>query len=265
MGQRLKEDKIGTLSHSSGTISVAASILTIGGQQYVTSALSRLISTDVTLIAATRYMVYAVISGGNPALRISTNVNSVGPAGFASWKLVGAFYSDGMSPVAFGSFVNIEGVPSTSYISYQPVWASSGTQPTLGNGTLTGKFKIWGDTQEVHFELNGGSTTSAGTGGYTMSLPLATDAAKMAVANPTSTILSLVNSQYGNQRVQILTYNNPTSVLFFLMTDAGGAGNIDFGGQLTATSPTTFANGHKLGARFQLPVAGITNIPLKDL
>lgn len=113
MGQILLEDKIGALSHSSGVITLAASRLTVGGQQYTTSALNRTIATDVTMAANTLYMIYAVVSGGVVSLRISANVNSVGPAGFTSWVLVGAFYSTAANTPVWGSFVNIEGPPET--------------------------------------------------------------------------------------------------------------------------------------------------------
>lgn len=113
MGQRFFEDSIGTLTHSTGVISLTSSKLTIGGQQYSTSTLSRTISTDVIMTANTRYQIFAVVSSGVVALRISSNENSVGPSGFSAWKLVGSFYSDSMIPPAFGSFINIEGVPQT--------------------------------------------------------------------------------------------------------------------------------------------------------
>lgn len=132
MGQILQLDRIGSLSHSAGTISLASSVLTIGGQQY-SGALSRLIATDVTMTANTLYMIYAVINSGNMELRISANVNSVGPSGFTSWKLVGAFYTNGLSPIAFGSFVNIQGTPSTS----TPIPFNLGVNFTGSNGTAS--------------------------------------------------------------------------------------------------------------------------------
>ena len=106
IGQQIKDERLGTISHSAGIISLAPSTVNIGGIQVDTDALSRNIISDLTMTANTLYMVYAVMLTGAPVMRISTNVNSVGPAGFTSWKLVGAFYSNGMSPIAFGSFVN---------------------------------------------------------------------------------------------------------------------------------------------------------------
>lgn len=120
-------DKIGTLSESSGTITMQASVLTIGGQQYnETSALT----VAATLAAKnTRYQIYAVRSGGNTILVVSSNENSVGPAGYTAWKLVGSYYANGASTPAFGSFVNITGIPKSEKTFY--------VQETSG-GTLTG-------------------------------------------------------------------------------------------------------------------------------
>lgn len=120
MGQILQTDKIGTLSQSTGTITLTASssvpsYLTIGGQQYqITANLTRTIATDVTLTLQNLYMVYAVLSGGVVVLRVSTNLNSVGPAGFTSWKLVGAFYTD--TAAAFNAFVSKTSATASTFV-----------------------------------------------------------------------------------------------------------------------------------------------------
>jgi hypothetical protein len=106
MPQVLKQDKVGNLSHNAGVITLASGILTIGGQQYVVSNISRTIATDVTMAANTRYQVFAVVVSGSVQLRISANENSSGPAGFSSWKLVGSFFSGNNS--LFRLFVSIE-------------------------------------------------------------------------------------------------------------------------------------------------------------
>jgi len=121
MAQKLRDDKIGVLSQGAGVITLAASSsspswFTIGGQQYkVTSNLSRTILTDVTLTLQNLYHIYAVISGGSVVLRISTNVNSVGPSGFASWKLIGAFYTD--TSAIFNAFVSTSGTSVSTVVA----------------------------------------------------------------------------------------------------------------------------------------------------
>ncbi len=164
MAQKLRDDKIGTISHSGGTISMAASSsnpawLTIGGQQYrVTSTLSRTISADVTLAQATRYQVFAVISGGNVVLRISTNENSIGPSGFASWKLVGSFLSQGFA-AAFGGLLPIDRKPIIRW--------SAGSTTNVGatSGVITNiAYDVANDTHGQWQNAQG--AFNAGTGNY---------------------------------------------------------------------------------------------------
>ncbi|OQW46488.1 MAG: hypothetical protein A4S09_16355 [Proteobacteria bacterium SG_bin7] len=175
MPQKLFEDKIGLLSHSAGSITLAASRLTIGGQQYVTTSLTRAIATDLTMTANTLYMIYAVLNSGVVELRFSANVNSSGPAGFTAWKLVGAFYSN--ATPAFGAFVNIDGIPMSGEIAYSPSLQSSGG----GNITLnaTGVISPYGYWQRIGNQLkmyagfrNGtGGTATGAAGGIMLGLP----------------------------------------------------------------------------------------------
>lgn len=125
-----KVDKITALNHNAGNINLASgAILSIGGLQYATDAIKTVALP--TLTANTRYQVFAVISSGDVILVISTNENSVGPTGYTSWKLVGSFYSNGLSSVAFGSFISIRGSPKTGPIYFDPNINSQGL------GTLT--------------------------------------------------------------------------------------------------------------------------------
>jgi hypothetical protein len=155
------------MSHSAGTI-----VATFQNG----SSLSRLISADVTLVANTLYMVYLVASGGTAALRISTNVNSVGPAGFTSWTLVGAFYSNGA--LSFGSMVTITGVPTSEEISYNPTLTSSGGGNITLNATgIIPPAGLW-TRHGSHMKLytafrNGTGGAATGTaGGVKVGLPV---------------------------------------------------------------------------------------------
>jgi hypothetical protein len=180
MGQKFKDDKIGTLSHSSGTITMTGSsstYLTIGGQQYqVTSNLSRLISTDVTMAANTRYQIYAVVSGGALALRISANENSVGPAGFTSWKLVGSLMAN--QAATFASFLNIRGIPSSSLYSDGPLSLTSTGGGAAKGGTIVRDILL---TQRIgnmvfhRMEYRQSTAGTAGSGFYVINLPFDID------------------------------------------------------------------------------------------
>lgn len=260
MGQKFFEDKIGALSQSSGTILVGPSFLTVGGQQYYSASLSRAISSDVTMTANSRYQIFAVIVGGSLSLRISANENSVGPAGFTAWKLVGSFYSNGLSPVAFGSFVNIEGVPSTNTISYTPVWTATTTNPVINNGTLAGTYSIRGNIVELTIRTYMGTTTTYGSGNYMWSIPFSLDTSAYqsgysfmysygqatflragvqtydgALCAPADSSITKVSMQYQS----VNTYVNPTN-------------------------PNTFANTDEIFGHGTYPAVGLSNTPIKD-
>ena len=125
MGQFFGIEKIAQPTFGSGTITLPPSEFRIGGQGYRTT--SNLTVSVGSPVSFTLYYVYAVISAGSPILVISTNVNSVGPATYTSWRLVGAYYSTGDTVPVFGSFVNITGVPNSGKISYLPVITGLGT------------------------------------------------------------------------------------------------------------------------------------------
>lgn len=167
MGQVLLPDKIGQLSEAGGTITLAPSRLTIGGQQYDTSALN--VAADVGL-ANTRYQIFAVRNAGNTELVISQNENSVGPAGFNAWKLVGSYYTNGLSSVGFGAFLNIKGSPKTveNPIDYE-LDITDANEVSVVSGSPVTKFGSWvrdGEFVEIRFSYyhttTPGSTGAAG-------------------------------------------------------------------------------------------------------
>jgi hypothetical protein len=59
-----------------------------------------------------------------------------------------------------------------AWISYTPTWTASGTAPTLGNGTILGKYKQRGKVVIAIYYLKLGSTSTVGTGNYFFSLPV---------------------------------------------------------------------------------------------
>lgn len=253
MGQILLEDKIGALSHSSGVITLAASRLTIGGQQYETSSLNRTIATDVTLIANSLYMIYAVLSGGVVSLRISTNVNSVGPAGFTIWKLVGAFYANGTTSPAFGDFVNIEGVPETGPILFTPTG-------TFTNTTYTGKWKRKGDKVE-HIVV--ATANGAVTGTFNLNMPTLQqiDVSKYTGAGSTPYVGVMRTQDSGVREYPpgLIRITGASSVDARFITDLSNTLAV------TNVAPLTYGTGDFVEATYTYFVSGWTNTPLKDL
>lgn len=106
------KESIGAISHAGGVITLADSLINIGGQQYKTGVLQRTISTDGPFSANTRVNVFVGLLADVPVMRLSQNENSAGPVGFLAWRLVGAIQLSDVDDT-FGAFFNIEGIPST--------------------------------------------------------------------------------------------------------------------------------------------------------
>lgn len=259
MGQKFFEDKIGALSQSSGTILVGPSFLTVGGQQYYSASLSRTISSDVTMTANSRYQIFAVIVGGSLSLRISANENSVGPAGFTAWKLVGSFYSNGLSPVAFGSFVNIEGVPTSDWQSNIP----TGTWTT--NTTYSGKWRRLGDS--AHY------TIKVATSGAPNSTDLYVDMPSGQVIDYNKHTSSPGTGYYGTAWLRDAGVNGYTATLFGVDSNTVAVYTVKADGTYAAagtvgvnpTSPFTWGINDEVYVEFTVPISGWSNIAIKDL
>ena len=252
MGQRTRDDKIGSLSHGGGIISLAASRLTIGGQQYTTtSATQRTISTDVTMTANSLYMIYAVVSGGAVQLRISSNVNSVGPAGFLSWKLVGAFYANGLVSPAFGSFVTITGRP----VSSRTFYTGSGTWVT--NTSYSSSWERDGEFMVVRVSLliQGGSPNAAildvnGPSGFTV------DTSKTPVGTPI--IARALDS--GTREFPLGDYYGGSFALRLIQGEnATSAGNV------SESTPFVWTTDDEMHSTARIAITGWSNTPLEDL
>ena len=93
------QEKIGALTHSAGTLTLAASHVKVGGVGVSVDNLSKTLSG---LSANTLYFVYLVISAGIPQLVESINDDDVGPAGFTAWKQLGAFLTDALGNYSVG-------------------------------------------------------------------------------------------------------------------------------------------------------------------
>lgn len=63
--------------------------------------------------------------------------------------------------------------PAAAWIAYTPTWAASAGSVSIGNGTLTGRYRLIGKTVDFTFKLTAGSTTTYGTAGafWTIGLP----------------------------------------------------------------------------------------------
>lgn len=272
MGQILGQDRIATPSHSSGTITLPPSLLTLGGRQYRTSTLSRLISADVTLTANTLYFVYAQIVSGVPALRISLSPPSLYSISNPTAKLVTAFYSNGLGPVGLGSFAAIDIVPRTQNIQAGPlVITSTGTSPTKGGTPSIDSTEWYRDGEFMVYRAQFEQTVAGtnGTGNYLFAMPtnLFMNLTGYLAANLATGFGSFTGrfavgiDQYAGY---LAPFNVSQFLIYFQWQRESGA--TQAASLLNASVGSLGAGGMQYGFNnVRVPIQGWNNTPLKDL
>jgi hypothetical protein len=116
--------------------------------------------------------------------------------------------------------------------TWTPTWTGATSNPTLGNGTLTGRRHRIGSIVHFTVRISMGSTTTYGVGGWSVSMPF--------------TAASLVNNQFvasGNAFDLSGNLNYPIHAMHFggVLFLARNDGNL-----VGAASPFTWADGDVL-------------------
>jgi hypothetical protein len=141
-----------------------------------------------------------------------------------------------------GSTTDIDNSIHTGERSYTPTWTAAAVNPSLGDGTLTGKFVRAGRAVTDSFSLVIGSTTTTGTGEYAFTLSHTPKSSAKhcgsAVILDAGTVLYIANIRSrsdGTKRANGFTNNAGTG--------------------LQQNSPMVWANGDTLDATITYPAA----------
>ena len=151
---------------------------------------------------------------------------------------------------AAGDKVTAAGLNGT-YLTYTPTWTSTGTPPAIGNGTIAGDYVVVNAITYFTIYMTGGSTTTPGTGTYTLTLPTTpkTTTGNHAVGSYTGIF------DHSSAAPGILTgtvfsgqtsLGTPTGGIGYMAADVGSSGVV----QWNATTPFV------LGNNFQITIAG---------
>lgn len=123
------------------------------------------------------------------------------------------------------------------WTDYTVTWTSSGTAPAIGNGTLTGRYCVIGDTVHFSIKLTGGSTTTWGTGNYSFSLPVTA----AATADHVGTVF------VGDDSVGAAGYSLGVAFTGTSATTVQGyTGNEGGASAISNTNPQTFATSDRI-------------------
>lgn len=125
----------------------------------------------------------------------------------------------------------------TAWTTYTPTWTAATTNPTLGNGTLVGRYmRVDGRTIVAHINLTIGSTTTLGTGGYSFALPVTS-------ANAGASIVGCAQALQGATRYlgqNVISPNVLTTSPFFPTNSTTTTAS-----QMTGSVPIALANGNQ--------------------
>lgn len=135
-------------------------------------------------------------------------------------------------------------------VTYNPTWAGSGSNPAIGDGTLTAKYTPRGKKCVVEISVTMGAGTTYGTGNWSFSLPIA-------AANVGLLYLGVglaTDSSASSARYPLLVAVTPavstTAVSIIMVMTAGGTAS-----NLTPSVPFTWASGDTLRLQFEYEVA----------
>jgi hypothetical protein len=153
----------------------------------------------------------------NPALTIAASADNI--------ALQGNSYNN---PPITDNSANARNLLDMWMQSYTPALTSGGTAPSLGNGTITGTYARTGATTTITGELTLGTTTSLGTGGLSISLPMTKQTADVFVGG------TVYMNRGGTIYMGFLQIAGSASAASLLR---------DTTGSVTFNSPATFASG----------------------
>lgn len=121
-----------------------------------------------------------------------------------------------------------------SWSSYAVSWTAVTTNPSIGNGTLSGKYLQIGKLVIGSIDLAPGSTTTYGTGQWRFSIPITAADASMAVGS-----IRLFDTSGSSNQSGVFWQVSTTTV-----------GPLTPSGQVSATFPFTWADGDRLAGTF---------------
>ncbi|WP_435601441.1 hypothetical protein [Streptomyces sp. C10-9-1] len=123
-----------------------------------------------------------------------------------------------------------------AWSSYTPSWTAATTNPVLGNGTISGEYTRVGDTVTFAAYITAGSSTTFGSGGWSISLPVQSAATMdrigdVMVGDATSPTLYSMGAAY-------IAASASHAALY--------VGGVQDGGRISATYPQTWADGDRI-------------------
>lgn len=129
------------------------------------------------------------------------------------------------------------------WTDYTPTWTATTTNPTVGNGSVVGRYARVQNLVMVQFKITFASTTNKGSGQYKISLPVTADT----VLGTYGVLGSgyIIDASIGNAYTSVVLVDiTSTTTVRFKITGTGNFGDV------SDTSPMTFADGDEIHGTF---------------
>lgn len=127
--------------------------------------------------------------------------------------------------------------PAWAAYASTPTWTST-TNPAIGNGTIAGHYVQLGKTVHFRVKITMGSTTTYGSGGYSVGLPVAHNHGAESAIGRVHMLDTSASTRYGGQAY---TVSSNSDTVFLSYTQASLS--LNSSGGITATGPFTWASG----------------------
>ena len=154
----------------------------------------------------------------------------------------------------------VYGAPVTDWVSYTPTWSSGGSAPAIGNGTIAGRSRRVGDSEQYEIEIVSGTTTTWGNNAnaWTFSLQSgrAIDTAKVTnIATVFGTAQANVSGS-GNVYDGVVIYQSGvTSTNQVMVLVTGGTAFAGWDSDSPAAWSASTAN-QRVALQFTVPISG---------
>ena len=170
-----------------------------------------------------------------PSLLITEGTEPSAPAAGKQRLYIDSTSHKLMRTNSSGTETLIEGGGIGAWTSYTPTWTSTGGTTTLGNGTLTGRYKaIDANTYCVSISLIWGSTTSATGTAFNFLLP----ASKTSVAALRQVMACHILDSGTDNKIGVAKVDGGSTTINEITPEGGNVVN--------PTTPMTWANGDSL-------------------
>lgn len=161
---------------------------------------------------------YSTTSRASVPLRLLARLRST-QATAGTWAAV-------PTEIATPPFAGWGSTTETPWVKFTPAWTASVSNPSIGDGNLTGYWKRIGDTLFSRGYIAVGSTTSAGSGDYSFGLPsgLTIDTTKLTTGSDINTTLGEMTFHDTGVNIHVgrVAYATTTTVKLYRHSVSGG-------------------------------------------